>query len=55
MRNHAIDGIGDRAALMDRKADLFERIAASEPGNAEYADVARGARLQADEANGRLP
>ncbi|WP_432033183.1 hypothetical protein [Streptomyces antibioticus] len=36
------------AALMDRKADLLERIAASTPGDADAAEVARLARERAD-------
>ncbi|MEU3282731.1 hypothetical protein [Streptomyces antibioticus] len=36
------------AALMSRKADLLERIAASTPGDAEAAEVARLARERAD-------
>ncbi|MFD3731454.1 hypothetical protein [Streptomyces sp. NPDC058632] len=38
----------DWAALMDRKADLLERIAAHTPGDAETAEVARLAREHAD-------
>ncbi|MFI9104298.1 hypothetical protein ACIGXA_27660 [Streptomyces fildesensis] len=41
-------GHGNEAALMKRKADLLERIAATEPGNTETADVARAARARAD-------
>ncbi|MFD3821587.1 hypothetical protein [Streptomyces sp. NPDC058625] len=36
------------AALMDRKADLLERIAVHAPGDAEAAEVARLARERAD-------
>lgn len=36
------------AALMERKADLLERIAAHTPGDAEAAEVARLARERAD-------
>ncbi|MFF1406379.1 hypothetical protein [Streptomyces sp. NPDC058294] len=36
------------AALMDRKADLLERIAAHTPGDTEAAEVARLARERAD-------
>ncbi|MEY9486260.1 hypothetical protein RKD26_002054 [Streptomyces calvus] len=39
---------GEYAALMDRKADLLERIAAHSPGDAEAAEVARLARERAD-------
>ncbi|MFS8204317.1 hypothetical protein ACLVWQ_37305 (plasmid) [Streptomyces sp. CWNU-52B] len=35
-------------ALMHRKADLMERIAAHAPGDAEAAEVARLARERAD-------
>jgi membrane carboxypeptidase/penicillin-binding protein PbpC len=38
----------DWAALMDRKADLLERIVAHTPGDAETAEVARLARERAD-------
>lgn len=38
----------DYAALMDRKADLLERIADHMPGDAETAVVARLARERAD-------
>ncbi|MFF8032472.1 hypothetical protein [Streptomyces sp. NPDC016626] len=38
----------DWAALMDRKADLLERVAAHTPGDAETAEVARLARERAD-------
>lgn len=44
---------GEFAELMDTKADLLTRIADAHPGDAEYADVARNARAQADRANGR--
>lgn len=36
------------AALMSRKADLLERIAAHMPGDADAAEVARLARERAD-------
>ncbi|MFH9039039.1 hypothetical protein ACH4FA_06700 [Streptomyces sp. NPDC017966] len=36
------------AALMDRKADLLERIAHHTPGDTEAAEVARLARERAD-------
>ncbi|KRD18877.1 hypothetical protein [Streptomyces sp. Root264] len=36
------------AALMNRKADLLERIAARTPGDADAAEVARLARERAD-------
>jgi hypothetical protein len=36
------------AALMERKADLLERIAAHTPGDADAAEVARLARRRAD-------
>ncbi|MET8561696.1 hypothetical protein ABZV75_14235 [Streptomyces flaveolus] len=36
------------AALMERKADLLERIAAHTPGEVEAAEVARLARERAD-------
>ncbi|MFG3030421.1 hypothetical protein ACGFZJ_18155 [Streptomyces sp. NPDC048253] len=36
------------AALMNRKADLLERIAAGTPGDADAAEVARLARERAD-------
>ncbi|MEU6536477.1 hypothetical protein [Streptomyces sp. NPDC047000] len=36
------------AALMDRKADLLERIATHTPGDADAAEVARLARQRAD-------
>ncbi|WP_314218864.1 MULTISPECIES: hypothetical protein [Streptomyces] len=36
------------AALMNRKADLLERIAACTPGDADAAEVARLARERAD-------
>ncbi|BFO13938.1 hypothetical protein SHKM778_03260 [Streptomyces sp. KM77-8] len=36
------------AALMERKADLMERIAANSPGDADAAEVARLARERAD-------
>ncbi|MFD5449614.1 hypothetical protein [Streptomyces sp. NPDC127100] len=35
-------------ALMDRKADLLERIAAHTPGDTDAAEVARLARERAD-------
>lgn len=44
---------GEFAELMDTKADLLGRIADAHPGDAEFADVARAARTQADQANGR--
>ncbi|MCQ9183711.1 hypothetical protein KMT30_32625 [Streptomyces sp. IBSBF 2953] len=36
------------AALMNRKADVLERIAAHTPGDADAAEVARMARERAD-------
>ena len=42
---------GEYAALMNRKADLLERIAAHTPGDAETAEVARLARERADALN----
>jgi hypothetical protein len=36
------------AALMERKADLMERIAANSPGDADAAEVARLARERAN-------
>ncbi|MFF5154738.1 hypothetical protein ACFY3N_00455 [Streptomyces sp. NPDC000348] len=36
------------AALMDRKAELLERIAVHTPGDADAAEVARLARERAD-------
>ncbi|MGW0079673.1 hypothetical protein ACWDU9_31475 [Streptomyces cellulosae] len=38
----------DYAELMDRKADVLERIAAHTPGDDETAEVARLARERAD-------
>ncbi|CAL9582801.1 hypothetical protein SUDANB176_05072 [Streptomyces sp. enrichment culture] len=38
----------DHAALMQRKADVLERIAAHTPGEADAAEVARLARERAD-------
>ncbi|MEV8563346.1 hypothetical protein AB0478_44535 [Streptomyces sp. NPDC051917] len=38
----------DYAALMERKADVLERIAAHTPGDTEAAEVARVARERAD-------
>ncbi|MEU4681547.1 hypothetical protein [Streptomyces xinghaiensis] len=38
--------------LLDRKADLLERIADAMPGDAEAAEAARTARTAADEAAG---
>ncbi|QNA73435.1 hypothetical protein C8250_017270 [Streptomyces sp. So13.3] len=46
-------GHGNEAELMDRKADLLERIAATQPGDTETADVARAARARADALKGR--
>ncbi|MBI0299456.1 hypothetical protein JBE04_34620 [Streptomyces sp. PRKS01-29] len=42
-------GDGGRAELMNRKADLLERIAAAQPDDAEAAEVAAAARARADE------
>ncbi|MFJ3547517.1 hypothetical protein [Streptomyces sp. NPDC090114] len=38
----------DHAALMERKADLLERITAHTPGDTDAAEVARLARERAD-------
>jgi hypothetical protein len=43
---------GDLAALMARKADLLERIAADSPHDTEAAEVAANARAKADRLNG---
>ncbi|MBP8535276.1 hypothetical protein [Streptomyces sp. MK37H] len=40
---------GSRAELMNRKADLLERIAAAQPDDVEAAEVAATARARADE------
>ncbi|WP_448330112.1 hypothetical protein [Streptomyces sp. DSM 41534] len=42
-------GSGNRAELMNRKADLLERIAAARPDDAQAAEVAAAARAYADE------
>ncbi|SHL69331.1 hypothetical protein [Actinacidiphila paucisporea] len=42
-------GGGDYAALMDRKADLLERIAADMPGDEEAAQTATLARARAND------
>ena len=41
------------AGFADRKADLFERIAAARPGDTDAAEVAANARAAADRSNGR--
>jgi hypothetical protein len=41
-------GSAEYAALMERKAELLERIAAHTPGDADAAEVARLARERAD-------
>ncbi|MET4659414.1 chlorite dismutase [Streptomyces sp. PvP037] len=41
-------GSAEYAALMERKADLMERIAAHAPDDADAAEVARLARERAD-------
>ncbi|MEV6133048.1 hypothetical protein AB0M05_40720 [Streptomyces violaceusniger] len=40
-------GAGSNAELMNRKADLLERIAAAQPDDAEAAEVAAAARARA--------
>ncbi|MCZ2526005.1 hypothetical protein ACFW9F_02170 [Streptomyces sp. NPDC059506] len=45
---HRRRGIGDRTELMNRKADLLERIAADRPDDTEAAEVAADARARAD-------
>lgn len=40
---------GSKAELMNRKADLLERIAAARPDDVEAAEVAAAARARADE------
>ncbi|NUH36259.1 hypothetical protein HUF15_05665 [Streptomyces samsunensis] len=42
-------GAGSDAELMNRKADLLERIAAARPDDVEVAEVAATARARADE------
>ncbi|MEV5770262.1 hypothetical protein AB0L49_03185 [Streptomyces antimycoticus] len=42
-------GAGSNAELMNRKADLLERIAAARPDDVEAAEVAAAARARADE------
>ncbi|MYU16684.1 hypothetical protein GTZ78_39945 [Streptomyces sp. SID8361] len=42
-------GTGSNAELMNRKADLLERIAAAQPDDVEAAEVAAAARARADE------
>ncbi|GAA1062715.1 hypothetical protein [Streptomyces asiaticus] len=42
-------GVGSNAELMNRKADLLERIAAAQPNDVEAAEVAAAARARADE------
>ncbi|GAA3361841.1 hypothetical protein ACFV27_17625 [Streptomyces antimycoticus] len=42
-------GDGSNAELMNRKADLLERIAAAQPDDAQAAEVAAAARAHADE------
>jgi hypothetical protein len=50
---HRRSDSGDLATLMDRKADLLERIAATRPDDTEAAEVAANARANADRLNGR--
>ncbi|MEU0180200.1 hypothetical protein ABZ312_03250 [Streptomyces sp. NPDC006207] len=50
---HRRTGEGDLAALMDRKADLLERIAATRPDDTEAAAIAVNARTNADRVKGR--
>jgi hypothetical protein len=45
---HRRTGSGDLGALMDRKASLLERIAATRPGDTEAAAIAANARANAD-------
>ncbi|KDN75404.1 hypothetical protein DF19_24745 [Streptomyces olindensis] len=47
--DHRKFGVGDYRELMSRKADLLERIAADQPGDAEVAEAAAAARARADE------
>ncbi|KUL48958.1 hypothetical protein ADL28_27630 [Streptomyces violaceusniger] len=42
-------GAGSKAELMNRKADLLERIAATQPDDAQAAEVAAAARARANE------
>ncbi|MEU9965140.1 hypothetical protein [Streptomyces malaysiensis] len=49
LANFRTRGSGSRAELMNRKADLLERIAAARPDDAEAAEVAAAARARADE------
>ncbi|MGP3942985.1 hypothetical protein [Streptomyces sp. 6N106] len=42
-------GAGSNAELMNRKADLLERIAAAQPDDVKAAEVAAAARARADE------
>ncbi|MFJ5033265.1 hypothetical protein ACIQB5_35525 [Streptomyces sp. NPDC088560] len=49
LADHRKFGVGDYRELMSRKADLLERIAADQPGDAEAAEVAAAARARADE------
>ncbi|MGI5437789.1 hypothetical protein ACQEV4_10230 [Streptomyces shenzhenensis] len=49
LTDHRKSGVGDYRELMNRKADLLERIAADQPGNTEAAEVAAAARARADE------
>ncbi|AQA13041.1 hypothetical protein [Streptomyces malaysiensis] len=42
-------GAGSKAELMNRKADLLERIAAAQPVDTQAAEVAAAARAHADE------
>jgi len=42
-------GVGNQTELMSRKADLLERIAATQPDDIEAAEVAAAARARADE------
>ncbi|MGW7753362.1 hypothetical protein ACWGK6_17815 [Streptomyces violaceusniger] len=48
LANFRTRGAGSLAELMNRKADLLERIAAARPDDAEAAEVA-AARARADE------
>jgi hypothetical protein len=47
VRNANATGI-ELAGFAERKADLFERIAAARPGDPDAATVAAGARAAAD-------
>ena len=49
LAHYSTTGLGDYAALMARKADLLERIAADMPDDQEAAEVAALARTRADQ------